>query len=143
MGWEIVEEEWPDFRGRIFKNRPKNLIQMLENTVRQYPNRIGFICDHQKLTFQEFDQISNKIAAGLQKYNVKKGDRVSLLLGIGLEFPLCFFALMKLGAIGVPLNTRFKGEELSYEINHSGSRLLVVDREYWPNIDPVRTGLET
>ena len=51
MGWEIVEEEWSDFKGRIFKNRPKNLIQMLENTVSQSSNLIGFICNDQKLTF--------------------------------------------------------------------------------------------
>ncbi len=143
MGREIVEEEWPDFKGRIFKNRPKNLIQMLENTVSRYSQRIGFICDHQKFTFGEFDQIVNRIAAGLQKYNIKKGNRVSLLLGIGLEFPLCFFALMKLGAIAVPLNTRFKGEELSYEINDSESKILIVDQEYWPSIEAVRDDLKT
>ena len=142
-GWEIVEEEWPDFKGRIFKDRPKSLIQMLENTVRNYSERTGFICGHQKLTFKEFDQITNKIAAGLQKYDVKKGDRVSLLLGTGLEFPLCFFALMKLGGIAVPLNTRFKGEELSYEINDSGSKILMIDQEYWPSVDPVRNDLKT
>jgi acyl-CoA synthetase (AMP-forming)/AMP-acid ligase II len=143
MGWEVVEEEWPDFKGRIFKNRPKNLIDMLENTISKYSNLVGFICDNQKLTFKEFDQIVNKIAAGLKKYGVGRGDRVSLLLGIELEFPLCFFALMKLGAIAVPLNTRFKGEELSYEINDSGSKILIVDQEYWPSIDPVRNDLKT
>ncbi len=142
-GWEIVEEEWPDFKGRIFKDRPKNLMQMLENTVRQYPGRIGFVCGHRKLTFEEFDRIVNRIAAGLQENNVKKGDRISLLLGIGLEFPLCFFALMKLGAIAVPLNTRFKGEELSYEINDSGSKMLIIDQEYWPSIEAVQNDLKT
>jgi long-chain acyl-CoA synthetase len=143
MGWEIVEEEWPDVKGRIFKNRPKNLVEMLENTISRYPNLVGFICDGQKLTFKEFDQIVDRIAGRLQKYNVKKGDRVSLLLGIGLEFPLCFFALMKLGAIAVPLNTRFKGEELSYEINDSESKILIVDQEYWPYIDSIRNELKT
>jgi long-chain acyl-CoA synthetase len=142
-GWEIVEEKWPDFKGRIFKNRPKNLNEMLENTVSRNSNRVGLICDDQKLTFKEFDQIVNKITKGLQKYNIKKGDRVSLLLGTGLEFPLSFFALMKLGAIAVPLNTRFKGEELSYEINDSGSKILIVDQEYWPYIDSIRNELKT
>jgi long-chain acyl-CoA synthetase len=143
MGWEIAEEEWPDFKGRIYKHRPKNLVDMLEDAVSKYSNLAGFICDHQKLTFKEFDQMVNKIAAGLKKYDVEKGDRVSLLLGIGLEFPLCFFALMKLGAIAVPLNTRFKGEELLYEIEDSGSKVLIVDQEYWPSIDPVQNDLGT
>jgi long-chain acyl-CoA synthetase len=143
MGWEIVEEEWPDFKGRIFKNRPKNLAEMLENTVNKYPNLVGFICASEKLTFKEFDQTVNRIAAGLEECGVRKGDRVSLLLGIGLEFPLCFFALIKLGAIAVPLNTRFKGEELSHEVNDSESKVLIVDQEYWPFIESVRDDLKT
>jgi acyl-coenzyme A synthetase/AMP-(fatty) acid ligase len=48
---------------------------------------------------------------------------------------------MKLGAIVVPLNTRFKGEELAYEINDSESKILIVDEEYWPFIDSARNQL--
>ena len=85
----------------------------------------------------------NRIAAGLSKHGVKQGDHVALLLGIQLEFPLSFFALMKLGAMVVPLNTRFKGEELAYEINDSESTLLIVDEEFWPQIGSVRRELKT
>jgi acyl-CoA synthetase (AMP-forming)/AMP-acid ligase II len=111
--------------------------------VRKFPNITGFICSDQRLTFEAFNQIADRIAAGLQRYGIQKGDRVSLLLGVELEFPLCFFALMKLGAIAVPLNTRFKGQELSYEINDSESKILIVDQEYWPYIDSVRNELKT
>ena len=141
-GWEMVEEEWPDFKGEIFKNRPKNVVELLENTVRQYPDKVGFICGDWRLTFKEFDGIVNRIAAGLEKHGVKRGDHVAILFGIQIEFPLSFFALMKLGAVVVPLNTRFKGEELAYEINDSESKVLMVDEEYWPFIDSVRSQLE-
>ena len=143
MGWEIVEEEWPDFKGKIFKNRPKNVMELLEDTVKKYPSKVGFIYGDWRLTFKEFDGIVNRIAAGLEKHGVKRGDHVALLLGVQMEFPLSFFALMKLGAIVVPLNTRFKGEELAYEINDSESKVLIVDEEYWPYIDSVRGQLKT
>jgi acyl-CoA synthetase (AMP-forming)/AMP-acid ligase II len=143
MGLEIVEEEWPDFKGKIFKNRPKNIVELLENTVRKYPNKIGFIYHDWHLTFRDFDGLVNRIATGLEKNGVKRGDHVALLLGIQMEFPLSFFALMKLGAIVVPLNTRFKGEELAYEINDSESKVLIVDEEYWPFIESVRDQLKT
>jgi len=42
---------------------------------------------------------------------------------------------MKLGAIVIPLNTRFKGEELAYEINDSESTILIVDEDYWPSVE--------
>ncbi|MBN1106484.1 MAG: AMP-binding protein, partial [Deltaproteobacteria bacterium] len=142
-GWEIVEEEWPDFKGRVFKDRPKNIPQMLEETVGKYPDRVGFIDGDRRLTFREFDGLVDRIAAGLASHGVKQGDHVAILLGIQLEFPLSFFALMKLGAVVVPLNTRFKGEELAYEINDSESKALIVDEEYWPFIDPVRGQLKT
>jgi long-chain acyl-CoA synthetase len=143
MGWEIVEEEWPDFKGSIFKNRPKNVVEMLEDTVKKYPDKVGFICGDWRLTFREFDGIVNRIAAALEKHGVKRGDHVAMLFGIQMEFPLSFFALMKLGAIVIPLNTRFKGEELAYEINDSESKMLIVDEEYWPFIDSVRGQLKT
>lgn len=143
MGWEIVEEEGPDFKGEIFKNRPKSVVELLENTVRKYPDKVGFICGDWRLTFKEFDKTVNRIAAGLEKHGIKVGDHVAVLLGIQMEFPLSFFGLMKLGAIIVPLNTRFKGEELAYEINDSESKALIVDEEYWPFIDSVRGQLKT
>ncbi len=143
MGWKIVEEEWPDFKGRIFKNRPGHVVELLENAVQKYPDKIGFIDGDWRLTFKEFDRIANRIAAGLEKHGVKRGDHVAVLLGVQMEFPLSFFALMKLGAIVVPLNTRFKGKELAYEIDDSESKVLIVDEEYWPYIDSVRGELKT
>jgi long-chain acyl-CoA synthetase len=141
-GWEIVEEEWSDFKGEIFKNRPKNVVELLENTVRTYPDKLGFIARDWRLTFKEFDEIVNRIAAGLAKHGVKRGDHVAMLLGVQMEFPLSFFALMKLGAIAVPLNTRFKSEELAYEVNDSESKGLIVDEAYWPPIGSIRKDLK-
>ena len=141
MGWEIVEEEGPDFKGPIFRNRPKNVVELLEDTVKKYPDKVGFISGDHRLTYREFNGLVNRIAAGLEKNGVKQGNHVALLLGTQLEFPLSFFALMKLGAVVVPLNTRFKGEELAYEINDSESKILIVDEEYWPFISSVRDRL--
>jgi long-chain acyl-CoA synthetase len=142
-GWEIVEEEWADFRGEVFKERPGSVVEMLANTVKRHPHKTGFIAEDRRLTFKEFDVIADRIAACLAGHGVRAGDHVALLVGIQMEFPLSFFALMKLGAIVVPLNTRFKGEELAYEINDSKSKLLIVDEEYWPFIDSVREKLKT
>ena len=143
MGWEIVEEEWPDFKGKIYAQRPFSLNEMLEKTVAAYPETVGFLSDERRLTFAAFDEMSDRIAAAFQDRGVGKGDRVAMLLGIGVEFPLTFFALMKIGAIAVPLNTRFKGEELAYEIDDSESKILVVDAEYWASIEPVLSDLKS
>jgi hypothetical protein len=43
-GWEIVEEEWPDYKGRCFKNRPRNLVEMLSGnpSTKEYHPWRGF-----------------------------------------------------------------------------------------------------
>jgi acyl-CoA synthetase (AMP-forming)/AMP-acid ligase II len=142
-GWEVVDVEWPDFKGPAFKNRPRNLLQILERAVRNYPDKEGFIGGDWRLTYLLFDEMVNRIASGLEKHGIRRGDHVASLLGIQVEMPLSFFALMKLGVIIVPLNTRFKGEELAYEINDSESKALIVDEEFWPFIEPVRDRLHT
>lgn len=142
-GWEIVEQTRADFKGQVFRDRPESVVEILANTVRRHPDKVGFITEERRLTFKEFDESVDRVAAGLAAHGVGRGDHVALLLGIQIEFPLCFFALMKRGAMVVPLNTRFKGEELAYEINDSRSKLLIVDEEYWPFIASVRDRLET
>lgn len=142
-GWEIVDVEWPDFKGKAFKERPKSIQEILENAVKKYPDTEAFIGGDWRLTYSQFDMIVNRIASGLEKHGIKRGDHVALLIGIQVEMPMCFFALMKLGAIAVPLNTRFKGEELAYEINDSQSKALIVDEEFWPFIEPVKAQLST
>lgn len=109
-GWEVVDVEWPDIRGKAFKDRPKSVLEMLENAVNKYPDTEAFIGGDWRLTYRQFDLIVNRIASGFEKHGVKRGHHVAALLGIQVEMALSFFALMKLGAVIVPLNTRFKGQ---------------------------------
>ena len=97
MGWEIVEEEWPDFKGRIFKKRPRNVVELLENTVRKYPDKVGFICSDLRLTFKEFDGIVNRIAAGTGKTRSKAGRPCSLTLRYTAGIPLKLFCINEIG----------------------------------------------
>ncbi len=141
--WAIEQVQWPDFTGPAFKKRPRNVVELLHGTVAAYPERIGFIGGDWRLNYRDFDLLSDRIAAGLAAHGIRRGDHVAALLGIQVEMALCFFALMKLGAILVPLNTRFKGEELAYELNDSESKALIVDEAHWAYIDGVRNQLAT
>jgi non-ribosomal peptide synthetase component E (peptide arylation enzyme) len=51
------------------------------------------------LTYDALDRDSNKLARGLQKLGVKRGDRVAVSLGNNAEFATLTYALFKLGAI--------------------------------------------
>jgi long-chain acyl-CoA synthetase len=137
--YKIEEIEVSGRIERIFKNRPRNITETLSITAKRFPEQDALISETRRYSFSELDDLTSRIAASLQSsFGVEKGSRVSLLMGVDLDYPLAFFGLMKLGAIAVPLNTRFKAEELAYEIDNSESTLLIADEEFWPVVEQVR-----
>jgi crotonobetaine/carnitine-CoA ligase len=70
------------------------------------------LTDTQRITFAQADDISSRLAMGLQSLGVGQGDRVCLYLGNCPQFVLLTLAINKLGAVWVPVNTDYKGEWL-------------------------------
>ncbi|MCM3767776.1 class I adenylate-forming enzyme family protein [Neobacillus niacini] len=123
----------------VFINRPTSVAEMLWNTVNRFPERIGLIYGDQQLTFAQVGERVDRVASHLMnRFGVNPGDRVALLLGNGLDFPICFFALAQIGAISVPLNTRLTGYEIAHEIENSKSMILIMDEEFWPIMDDIK-----
>ena len=56
-------------------------------------------------------------------WKVEPGDRVAMLLGNGIPFPVVLFATLRLGAIAVPLSTREQSGGLAYMLAHAGAKL--------------------
>ncbi|WP_066319156.1 class I adenylate-forming enzyme family protein [Bacillus sp. FJAT-29814] len=136
---KIIKEIHFNREVKVFETRPKNLFSMLEESAEKYADNEALVMNGSRLTYKEMKDKVEQIAGNLQKSMcVKKGDRVALLLGNSIEFSLLVFAVAKLGAIAVPLNTRLKEIELSYMLRQSGSRLLFVDDEFLPKVESMR-----
>ena len=69
--------------------------------------------DHRTLTFGQYKQEVDCLAAGLQKYGVRKGDRIGVLGKNSLEYFFLYGAVAALGAIILPLNWRLAPERFS------------------------------
>ncbi len=82
------------------------------------------------VTFKEVNERANRVAHGLAKLGVEKGDKVLIFLPNCLEFIYTWFAVSKLGAIVVPVNTAYKGYFLEHIANNSRAKLMVVDQEF-------------
>jgi len=141
-GEGIVTEIRDGIPLRMYKDRPRSLGQILEETVRRVPQKEALVCEGTRWNYRDFDHRVNSLAASLaKKLGVQKGDRVSMLQGNSSEWAVSFFALSRLGAISVPLNTRFKSEELKYMINDSGSKAVIFDPEFAPIIEEIKKDL--
>ena len=143
--WEgIITETRGGIPLRMYKDRPRSLGQVLEETVRRVPQKEAIVFETTRWSYQELNQRVNALAASLsRKLGIHKGDRISLLQGNRAEWPVSFFALSRLGAISVPLNTRFKSEELTFMIRDSGSKAVIFDPEFAPIIDEIKKDLNS
>jgi fatty-acyl-CoA synthase len=77
--------------------------------------------------YGEFADASIEMARRLHAAGVRRGDRVGLLLAASIDAFALQLGAMRLGAIPVPVNARFKARELRYVIGHSGMRVLIAD----------------
>jgi fatty-acyl-CoA synthase len=79
-----------------------------------------------RITFAALAEEVARIRAALAAAGVKRGDHVGLCMGNGPLFVATFLAIGSLGAVTVPVNTRFKGEEMAYAIRQSRVSLLIM-----------------
>ena len=90
------------------------------------------------ISYRELDTLSNRLANGLAALGVKKGTHVALLIENKPEIVLMYFALGKLGAVSVPVNTAVAGmtlhgpPESRYECDEHHIRFASVEyRDLW------------
>lgn len=95
----------------------------LQSTLR--PGKIAFHFRDKEYSYQYTNQMINRVATALSQLGVRKGDRVSLWLPNSIEFVWTFYAVLKLGAIVVPMNILFKEGEVTHILSNSGARVLV------------------
>lgn len=95
---------------------------------------LSFAVDDATATYAQADERSDRLAAGLARLGVARGDRVLVMTGNRLEFVLTWFALNKLGAFHAPINTDYRGEFLEHVANTAQARIMVVESQHVPTV---------
>jgi long-chain acyl-CoA synthetase len=109
------------------RRKAKNLKLMLEEAAKQYGAKTAVVYGDRKLSYTELDEASNKVANALIGIGVGKGDRVAMLLPNSPEFVVIYFGIIKIGSIAVPLNIKYKFDELASLFSDSQSKVLVAE----------------
>jgi acyl-CoA synthetase (AMP-forming)/AMP-acid ligase II len=94
--------------------------------------------DQRALSFADIKQQVDRLAAGLQKQGVQKGERVGVLGKNSLDYFLLYGAAAAIGAIILPINWRLSVEEVIFNLNDGAPKVLFVDPEYQVMIDGAR-----
>ena len=129
---KIARENHNGIQVLNYKVRPSNLRSILQASAEKFPDKNAFESPSGNTTYEQFAADVDRLAAAMRNtLGIEKGDRVALLLGNGIAFPLTFFAAAALGAVPVPINTRLVAKEIKYIFSNSGARAVFVDPAYW------------
>lgn len=90
-----------------------------------------------ELTFGEVDAMANRVAQGLAAQGVDRGDHVAVMLPNCADLVFVVFALARLGAVAVPVNTEYKGDLLQHVLHGSDASTLVVDGPLVDRVAPL------
>ncbi|WP_369724326.1 class I adenylate-forming enzyme family protein [Bradyrhizobium sp. LLZ17] len=108
-----------------FADRPANIWAMIADACARNADGEALICGNIRLSWRQAMDQAARIASGLRKLGLQRGDRVAILLGNRIEFPLLLFAAAHEGLVTVLLSTRQQKPEIAYVLTDCGARILI------------------
>ncbi len=99
----------------------------LHASAERAPDKVALVCDGQRLTYAQIDDMTNRLAQALLAHGVNRDDRVAVYLGNGVEAVVSLFAVLKAGAAFVVINHTTKRDKLLYILNNCRAAALVLD----------------
>ncbi|MGG1674328.1 class I adenylate-forming enzyme family protein [Neobacillus sp. NRS-1170] len=102
----------------------------LARHARCIPDKIAIYFRDKSYSYDRFNCEVNRIANGLLYEGVKKGDKVALMMKNSDMYIFVFYAILKVGAVAVPVNFRLTSKEIGYILDDSDSSMVFFDEEY-------------
>lgn len=114
------------------------LPEVLKDTSAHHADRPAMIFKGARITYAEFDRAVDRFAAALQQLGVKKGDRVAVHLPNCPQYPIAYYATLRIGGIVVPCNPLYQSHEMIHQLNDSGAEIIVTLSSLYPLIKTIR-----
>jgi len=102
------------------------LYYFVEEAARKYPDQVAMIIKDGKVTYRQFNELSDRMAAALAGLGVKKGDRVAILMANCPQFLISYFGILKAGGIVVACNPLYSPRELAHQLADCGAETIIV-----------------
>jgi len=103
----------------------------LRRSAAQWPEQEFFKSQDTSLTFTQFDRLVDQLAQSLLALGLTRHDHIAVWLGNSLEWTLCFCACARIGAVVVPINTRYTAAEAGYILAQSDAKALILSKELY------------
>jgi fatty-acyl-CoA synthase len=118
-------------------------LSFLARSAAVYRDKVAVLDGNRRFAYAEFAERCQRLASALSRAGVAPGDRVAVLSPNSPAALEPHFGVPLAGAVLVMLNYRLQPGELAWILNHSGAKLLIVDREYAAAIEAMRPQLSS
>ena len=128
--FEVVDGDVRGAKMPVFKNAPESMRGFFDLFFAAQAEKEFTVYEDERRTFGDIYAEAKHIASALQhEYGIAKGDRVAIAMRNYPEWISAYVGIIYLGAVAVPLNAWWTGEELEYGLTHSGTALVIADEE--------------
>ena len=108
---------------------------MLSQTAAKSPSQTALIYFGAKISYGQFQEHANRLAAGLQSLGLPKGERVALVMANCPQFVISCFGALGAGAIVTATSPIYTPREVAYQWNDAGASIVIADRRLLPVIE--------
>lgn len=138
---------WPEGVAHDVSDYEKPLFSVLDESAKAYPNLVYTLFNDAARTYAQVKDTADRVASFLVSRGIQKGDRVAIFLPNLPHYPAIFFGILKAGAVCVTCNPLYTTNELNYQLNDAGVKMVFcMDHpQFYPTtVEAVRdTGVET
>ena len=104
----------------------QTLADALTRDAELFPQQEALVIAGRRLTYGELRAQVEEMVRGLRALGCTRGDHVAVCMGNSIEWVVFFYAAATIGAVTVPVNTRFKADELAYCLKQADVKILFV-----------------
>ncbi len=134
----IWYKSWPAGVPKKISGCALSVTGMVARHAHLYPRRVAVNYYGWEITYSELDRLAGCFAAALAGMGVKKGDRISLYMENCPQFIIALLGAWKIGAVVVPSNPMFLGDELVYQLVDAGVETIVLQDDLYPVFTAVK-----
>jgi long-chain acyl-CoA synthetase len=106
---------------------------LLARNARNFPDEIGLIFGERHWTWKDVNSRANSFANSLNKFDIKRGDRVAIYAKNSHKWVESLFGLAKIGVVSVTVNYRLTADEAGFIVENSGAKAVICDNSTLEN----------
>ncbi|MCT4607319.1 MAG: non-ribosomal peptide synthetase [Marinisporobacter sp.] len=112
----------------------KNVIDLFKENIKKRPDGMAILWRGEELTYKELDEKSDTLASFMKKRGIKKGDQIVLFLRRDINLVICIFAIIKVGAIYIPIDIEDDKNKIKEIINDENLQLIFANKDTYNQV---------